>query len=54
MADDIKIRINELFLRVKAATLAKQYNVVEELTLPCAKFPTDGRPFYMVSGKRGT
>ena len=33
MADDIKIRINELFLRVEAATLAKQYNVVEELLL---------------------
>ena len=31
MADDIKIRINELFLR--AATLAMQYNVVEELLL---------------------
>ena len=33
MADVIKIRINELFLRVEAATLAKQYNIVEELLL---------------------
>ena len=33
MAEDTKIRINELFLRVEAATLAKQYNVVEELLL---------------------
>ena len=33
MADDIKIRINDLFLRVEAVTLTEQYNVVEELLL---------------------
>ena len=38
MADDIKIRINELFLRVEAATLAKQYTVVEELLLQAENF----------------
>ena len=33
MTDDIKIRINELFMRLEAATLAKQYNAVEKLLL---------------------
>ena len=33
MADDIKICIYELFLRVEAATLAKHSNVNEELLL---------------------